>query len=223
MTLLTEADKTEGMNLKKALGTLGFRTSIGLTEESIKKNWKDRMKKVHPDLAGRDTGLADKLQVLAKDTNEAYDFLKMFLEAMQAGLVDSKSEMCIIDIYSLQRLYKGGQFISHMEIDGQLREVMIDKSNIRTHRVIIQIPFTIKLGLEITRVVKWCSWNIKDEYSVNVEVDDENISEQRLIEVTLGDKTIRYNMLNKSVRLTFGLQSGIKVTLKLERVSTVNG
>lgn len=215
------------IDYKEAMRILNIESLSDITEKSIKEAWRQRIKRVHPDLALGDKIKKKELERQAKLVNEAYEILGKMAKSLSASSLSNKKEgdsyeICVIDLDGLQKIYSGQVIISKILINNIEKEVEVNKSNIRSKkRVIIQIPYTVHLeGSEWTDIA-YCTWNIKDNYSFLVQIPD--IEEKMSLSVSIMQKKIKFSTDKKTIRLNFNFDYGISISVQIERVIKNDG
>lgn len=197
------------MSLIEALKVLGIKSINNISLDELKKIRKKRLRLVHPDLAGLDEERREVLNNKAKDINNAYDIIKGTIQKLSLKI--RSEEMVVVDILSIIKVYKGEEVVGKLLKGGNIIDTRINRLNIRTKNILIEIPYSVITGGVVNKDVAYVKWDIKDKYEVGIKVDM-----GRDVEVQILDVKIKVYMDMKVKRLRFDLGQGVQVGVRLD-------
>lgn len=197
------------MSLIEALKVLGIKSINNISLDELKKIRKKRLRLVHPDLAGLDEERREVLNNKAKDINNAYDIIKGTIQKLSLEI--RSEEMVVVDILSIIKVYKGEEVVGKLLKGGNIIDTRINRLNIRTKNILIEIPYSVIIGGVVNKDVAYVKWDIKDKYEVGIKVDM-----GRDVEVQILDVKIKVYMDMKVKRLRFDLGQGVQVGVRLD-------
>lgn len=197
------------MSLIEALKVLGIKSINNISLDELKKIRKKRLRLVHPDLAGLDEERREVLNNKAKDINNAYDIIKGTIQKLSLEI--RSEEMVVVDILSIIKVYKGEEVVGKLLKGGNIIDTRINRLNIRTKDILIEIPYSVITGGVVNKDVAYVKWDIKDKYEVGIKVDM-----GRDVEVQILDVKIKVYMDMKVKRLRFDLGQGVQVGVRLD-------
>ena len=200
------------LNIKEAMKLFNINDVEEISEDNVKKKWKKLMLEAHPDRGGEHT--------LAVKYNEAYKLLKQCASKLNTYIMISRKEEAaktfLISLLDLIELYAKDKGIKCKSKSGENFE--ITKYNINQLRVLLEIPIELTFR-EVTEsnsfiVIK----NIKDNYNITIQVEDNNIFEPVEVTIKLSDKEIKTTMSQPIMGFLFKMDYNIYVHVQIERI-----
>lgn len=185
------------MSIKESLEILNITDISEETEFTLKKKYKELMKKYHPDVCGDDTQ-AKKIGIAYENIKGILNNLKVFKKLEQ----DNQAINVVIPISKLLDIYSGDSITVH---DRDKQEYSINNKNIRKYNALLIIDLSVQNnGITYTEnFIK--PWNLADTYEVSINIPVEKLTNK---------EEFRINLVNKECNVAFASQSAkIKITL----------
>lgn len=184
------------MRVEEALKIIGIKRDY--TKKELKKAYRDKMKKVHPDNIDRDVSIS------ASSVNEAYNLLLKVDNKIEE---EYKSKAEIISLDDMLILLKRKE----VTIKGK----KIQYKDLKDMSIIIEIEIKYKFnGADYREKVK-VSRNIKDEYFIDLEIYSANEIDNLIIKVL--DKEYKIDKLKNRYMLCINLDYYMSIIMNIVR------
>lgn len=179
-----------------------------LDEKEIKKKYKRLMVKYHPDSPTGDTEKATEL-------TDAYNIvIKTIKELKLLSTYTSKEQITtVLDLDKLIRMYKGET--AKLKSTDKTRELKANE--LSSHNIFINVAIEMQYNGEVRQFNEINKYNMMDNYTCNCKIFQDNISEPLALKVRCCNITRELTISSANVDLIMNLDSGIKITIQIER------
>lgn len=193
------------MNYYEAIRLFEIEKGTKINADVVKKKYRALAKKWHPDVCGDDEQY--------KKLQEAYEIINRYLDEIKL-LTKDKQEQLIIEISDLINIFKLGEVTVNSE--------RLNKGTLAKNKVFVIIPVNIQVNNMSYNYSFIKIRNIKDEYIVDVMLEDVDLERELDIQVTVFNKSI--NSIMDSIRkdFKFNLDYIAQVVVTIQRVSRDN-
>ena len=193
------------MNYYEAIRLFEIEKGTKINADVVKKKYRTLAKKWHPDVCG-DAEQYKKLQ-------EAYEIINRYLDEIKLLTKDGQEQL-IIEISDLINIFKLGE----VTVNGE----RITKETLAKNKVFVIIPVNVKVNNMSYNYSFIKVRNVKDEYIVDVMLEDVDLERDLDIQVTVFNKSI--NAIMDSIRkdFKFNLDYIAQVVVTIQRVSRDN-
>lgn len=193
------------MNVQKALRVLGLSIEE-VTIDNVKAVYRKRMKKVHPDVGGSEKE--------AKLVNKAYEvLLKAAGEVGEIIKEKGRSEgTYVITIKDLMDIFSGKE-LNLRNPRGD--KVTVNKDNINFIYLIVVLSVEVEVGEQRVCVDTMNVRDVKDTYSVFIDVEDVEVSSNTDIKIYIANEEVETKAFNRMVLLPIKLPYNIRVNMRI--------
>lgn len=209
------------MDISKALSILEFESLDDITDDKLTKAYRKLMRQHHPDLFHHDEKLLKEHEKYAKLINEAHEILGSILKQIDSirqweALTHKEEIFAIIPFQSLFDMYNGK--VVKLHSGGGSNDVFeLNKSNIRTNRIILCIECCIIHNNVTHQFSTLKPAIISDEYNIDCEIpviDDKLVED---IKIEAYEKNISIQLKNSTTILKLRYTSGVTLTLNIRK------
>lgn len=188
------------MDISKAMQILKLNDFSYLNEENVKKNYRDLIRKNHPDLGGNND--------IAKEINEAHETLLNALNIIKTNNKVTKQSTYIISFEDLIKIFKGNT-VKYGEKD-------INIKNINRLNIVIDININVSFNEFNWEYNKFEIRKLDDKYSIQCKYKVANINDKVIVNIKAYGKelTLDVSVMNQNINLDY---NGIKLKIMLER------
>lgn len=205
------------MNINEALELFGM-DLMDVSKDTLKKRYRELMKKNHPDLDGSTE--------IAQNINEAHSLLQDSLNRIavtqaNANARSNDKRIFVITIDQLINIYSGKQ----LKTSGR-EPVIIGIRDLKKLNILLNACVSIQY-VNTGKTLNFESltpYDIKDVYRVECDITIKDISTPEPIKLKCLDKNIEINLDNdKTIRLRFDNNVIVEVAIKRRVVTEENG
>ena len=205
------------MNINEALELFGM-DLMEVSKDTLKKRYRELMKKNHPDLDGSTE--------IAQNINEAHSLLQDSLNRIavtqaNANARSNDKRIFVITIDQLINIYSGKQ----LKTSGK-EPVIIGIRDLKKLNILLNACVSIQY-VNTGKTLNFESltpYDIKDIYRVECSIPIKDISTPEPIKLKCLDKNIEINLDNdKTIRLRFDNNVIVEVAIKRRVVTEENG
>lgn len=205
------------MDFREATNILSINDIYNISDNALKKLWKNKIKEVHPDKV-LDKRLKDEYTKKTIEINTAYRLIVDMRKALKKNKVLQGKEYRNLIIISLEDLIKiyNGECVRY-------NNEKINKAIINNSNVVIQVKYKLEF-MGVTRdMVEYIVKTPRDIFKLDIKLKDNNLKENRYITFKICGKKLEFNMSTQVLRLILPLDFNVNVEILLERVGLENG
>lgn len=193
------------MGYFEALKMFGVENGKDINEEGIKKKYRKLVKEYHPDCCGNDE--------MYKKVQDAYKDIKLYIAAVkeEAATMEEKKRSYTIELGDLLNIFKG-------KVINVGNSPKLDRDSLNTFKVFVKIVVNVSINGVISEYSFIKPRNIKDEYSVEIIINDADFSKPLEVYISVLDKKINSSMDVAKMNFRFNMDYISQVNVSIHRV-----